>query len=629
MSSDGQFPRIGRAALDLALEAVRSGLGLVDDFLNPESTRLRSPQKPVPQPDQGPARPARPPKPEPQQEEPLSDSTIFNSAHDAFVAMYSDGRITAWNPAAESTFGWTRDEAIGRTVTETILPEELREPAEEGLKRFLETGEAAVLGQRLEAEAVHRDGHRFPIEVTISPVDLGDGDWSFYAFLHDISERQQAERYRGAQLAVGGVLAGASTIEDAMPAALQAIGEASGFEAGAFWRQDPDSGRLRCEVFWAGEEMELDALERETRRLELEPGDDLPGVALADRTATWVRKVAYDPDFSRAELARDVGIESALAAPLVREDNVYGVMELFTSAGQPPAPEALDALAVITSQLAEYSARKQAEHDSEKLKDEFFALVSHELRTPLTSIIGYTDMLARKEADQLSDRGIKMLEVIRRNADREMRLVGDLLMLVRIEAGRFELEPGEVDLRPVVTEAVDAARPAAENAGHELRLRAEQVSRFGGDGERIGQVIDNLLSNAIKFTPDGGQIEVRVAEDDGDAVIEVEDSGEGIPPQDLERLFDRLYRASSATEGHVPGAGLGLTIVKGITEAHGGRVTVESEVGKGTTFRVELPMAPAADASSNGSANVNGDANGNGQLAAVPAEAEGEEEVAR
>ncbi len=336
----------------------------------------------------------------------------------------------------------------------------------------------------------------------------------------------------------------------------------------------------------------MEAFEERTRSLEVAPGEDLPGVALADRTATWVRKVAYDPDFSRSELAREAGLESALAAPLVRDETVYGVMELLTSSGQVPKPEALDALAVISSQMAEFSAR-MAEQDAERLKDEFFALVSHELRTPLTSIIGYSDMLAKKEAEGLSDRGVKMLEVIRRNAGREMRLVGDLLMLVRIKAGRFELEPGTVGLRFVVNEAVEAARPAAERQGLELTVEAEDVPRFAGDSERLGQVLDNLLSNAIKFT-DEGAVQVRVFERGDDAVIEVEDTGAGIPPEDIERLFDRLYRASSATAGHVPGAGLGLTIVKGIVEAHGGRVDVESRVGQGTVLRVELPLTKEA-----------------------------------
>lgn len=566
MAQDDHLAGIGRLAFGLVRTAARATQDVVEELLGRSDHAGPSPNG------NGAAPPPRPPEPAAAPGPSVPDSAIVGNSHDAFVAVDEAGRVSAWNRAAESLFGWTVDEALGRDAG-GVLPRILAEEVEEG--------------RRVEASAIHREGHEIPVEMTVSS---GEGDWRRYAFLHDISERVEAERFRGAQLAVGGVLAGAASLDDAMPEALRAIGEAFGFQAGAFWRPN-EQGNLRCQVFWSDSDRTA-ALEERTRALEIKPGEDLPGVALADRTATWVRKVAYDPDFSRSAEAGEAGLESAMASPLVRDETVYGVLELLTTSGQPPKPEALDALAVISSQMAEFSAR-MVEQDAERLKDEFFALVSHELRTPLTSIIGYTDMLARKEAESLSDRGVKMLEVIRRNAGREMRLVGDLLMLVRIKAGRFELEPGTVGLRFVVNEAADAARPAAERQGLELKLRAEDVPRFPGDSERMGQVVDNLLSNAIKFT-DEGSVEVRVFERDDHAVIEVQDTGPGIPPEDVERLFDRLYRASSATAGHVPGAGLGLTIVKGIVEAHGGRVEVESEVGQGTTFRVEIPLTAEA-----------------------------------
>jgi PAS domain S-box-containing protein len=236
--------------------------------------------------------------------------------------------------------------------------------------------------------------------------------------------------------------------------------------------------------------------------------------------------------------------------------------------------------------------QRRAEAEIERAKQEFFGSVSHELRTPLTSIIAYTELIKDFDTDNLSEEGRKALEVIDRNAQRELRLVGDMLLITRIQEGGFSLQLDSVDLAVVVEDAIDAARRPAESAGLEIRAEVDPqgVPELTGDPHRLGQAVDNLLSNAIKFTPGGGWIAVRLHRRGDLAIIEVEDSGLGIPEEEQKRLFDRLYRASSALQHQIQGVGIGLSIVKAIAEAHGGAVRVESEEGTGTTFTLEIPL---------------------------------------
>jgi signal transduction histidine kinase len=231
-----------------------------------------------------------------------------------------------------------------------------------------------------------------------------------------------------------------------------------------------------------------------------------------------------------------------------------------------------------------------AERDSERLKDEVLALVSHELRTPLTSVVGYVDLVL-DGSDELPGDVRRFLEVVERNARRLLRLVGDLLFVAQAEAGRMELSRTEVDLGAIASDAVEAARPEAERAGATLVLDAEPVRTFLGDRDRCAQVLDNLISNAVKFTGSGGHIQVTVAERGQSAVLEVADDGPGIPVEEQSLVFERFARASGAEQRAVPGAGLGLTVVKAIVEGHGGDVGVLSAPGAGTTMRVTLPLA--------------------------------------
>ncbi len=253
---------------------------------------------------------------------------------------------------------------------------------------------------------------------------------------------------------------------------------------------------------------------------------------------------------------------------------------------------------------AEAAGRALAEQNErlrelDRLKDEFVALVSHELRTPLTSIRGYVDLMLEEGGGPVSEDQRKFLGVVERNADRLLHLVNDLLFVARSESGSLRLDTSEVDLATIGAECVERAQPLATERSIELRLDAAPTF-VPGDPLRLAQVLDNLISNGIKFTPEGARVAVAIRQRAGSAVIEVSDTGMGIPSGEQDRLFERFFRTSTATKAAIQGTGLGLTVVKAIVEAHGGQIAFESEEGTGTTFRVELPLVQPVDLERNG-----------------------------
>jgi PAS domain S-box-containing protein len=247
--------------------------------------------------------------------------------------------------------------------------------------------------------------------------------------------------------------------------------------------------------------------------------------------------------------------------------------------------------------VIDVTARREAELELEQqnaqlrqldtLKDEFVALVSHELRTPLTSIRGYLELVT--EDTNLTTEQLRFLETIDRNAQRLQRVVGDLLFVAQVEAGKLSLEVGNVDPNTLVEEAVQAAQPSASAKSIDLTANFGELPEIRGDRARLAQVLDNFISNAIKFTATGGSVVVATRVLGGDVEVVVSDNGMGIPANELPLLFERFFRAERATSGAIPGTGLGLAIAKAIVTAHGGRIRVESEDGDGTTFQILLP----------------------------------------
>jgi PAS domain S-box-containing protein len=248
----------------------------------------------------------------------------------------------------------------------------------------------------------------------------------------------------------------------------------------------------------------------------------------------------------------------------------------------------------LARQARQLRLQNEAMRELDRQKDEFIGLVSHELRTPLTSIIGYAELLLDERARGL-DSG-QFLAVIERNAHRLMRLVGDLLFLSGISSGQLSMEFRSADLAEVAAYAVAQQRPEALRKHIDLRLSATDVPRFTFDPVRASQLLDNLLSNAVKFTPDGGRVEVRLGVDGDRAVLAVADTGIGIADTDRRRVFERFFRTATVTRQAIPGTGLGLAISKAIVEAHQGTITVDSEEGRGSTFKIRLPLRPAGAA---------------------------------
>jgi two-component system OmpR family sensor kinase len=248
----------------------------------------------------------------------------------------------------------------------------------------------------------------------------------------------------------------------------------------------------------------------------------------------------------------------------------------------------------LNSMLGQIEAAFSAQQESESRLRRFVADASHELRTPLTSIRGYAELFRRGAADRPEDLA-KAMRRIEQEAARMGVLVDDLLLLTRLDQGRpLEREP--VDLARVAADAVDDAR--AVDPDREITLDTPERPTVTGDDVRLRQVMGNLLTNARQHTPPGTPVHVRVATEDGSAIVEVADEGPGLTPDQAVRVFERFYRADESRTRERGGTGLGLAIVAAITEAHGGKAAVETAPGAGARFRVELPLP------SNGNGNA-------------------------
>jgi PAS domain S-box-containing protein len=508
-------------------------------------------------------------------------AAIIESSTDAIMSGSLDLTYTSWNQGAERMFGYTAEEVIGKPIT-LLMPEDQQAEALEIVDQVVRQDRVV----QLETVRQRGDGGEVHVAFTYSPIRDSSGKTvGISAIGQDVTERKRAEaaireseaKFR-AFVETTEEWVWASDANNTHTYSNPAVERILGIK--------PEELVGRNWLDFVVEEDREQIVEAIAQRTDDKTG--WSGLVIrwrhADGSIRHLESNAAPVLGSDGEVVGWQGTDRDVTHRIQAERD----RERLLTVEQ-------EARAFAEAAQRDLAAQNERLRELDRLKDEFIALVSHELRTPLTSIRGYTELLLDGEAGTLTGDQRQFLGVVERNAHRLLHLVGDLLFLAQVEAGKLVLDIGALDLGNVASESVETARPQAEAKDITLTLATGPVPLIAGDRARISQLLDNLVSNAIKFTPEGGRVDVRVRALKQRAVLEVRDSGMGIPAGEQEFLFQRFFRTSTATEQAIQGTGLGLAISKAIVEAHSGRITVTSEEGEGTTFEVTLPLHSAAE----------------------------------
>jgi signal transduction histidine kinase len=300
----------------------------------------------------------------------------------------------------------------------------------------------------------------------------------------------------------------------------------------------------------------------------------------------------FFPNEEHRALVRRLGMLSVMIVPLVADGQAVGCLSL--NSNQPERRygaedvELAQELARRAAMAIQHARLYRQAQDAIGVREEFLTLASHELKTPLTPISLVIQIL-RKRAEQYLPIDASLVERAQRPLERLTGLINDLLDISRIQAGRLRVLPAPTPLRDLLRELVEAHRLTAPDHPLELVEPPEELVVLG-DRARLAQVISNLLDNAVKYSPPGSPVRVALQAQEGQALLSVQDSGIGIPPEQRQQVFERFFRARNAPSSHYGGLGLGLYIARDIVERHRGRIWVESELGRGSTFFAALPL---------------------------------------
>jgi PAS domain S-box-containing protein len=472
---------------------------------------------------------------------------VFEAVPDAVVIVDGVGRIVLANAQCQAVFDRTPESLVGEPI-ELLVPDRFRTGHPRRRSGYGADPNPRPMGL-LRLAAVRRDGSEFPAEISLAPI-AADGGHYVSATVRDITPRiRDEERFR-------------SLLEAAPDATV--IVDSTGTIVLTNNRMTDIFGYPASEL--VGHRVDL-----------LAPADQ------RESSLAGFLRYLESPN------ALPMGVNQELK---VRHHDGHQVpVEISIS------PLATDEGVLVSVALRDITERLRIQHESLRQRDELIGTVSHELRTPLASIIGYAELMTDLDEVDLSRRARKLLGVIERNANRELQLVDDLLTMAYLNDNRLRVNRVAVDLMAIGRRVVDDHELRARERGLRLTLVEgdQDVAPVLGDFYRLVQVLENVVTNALKFTRPGGRIDVSVHDHETMGMLQVRDTGTGVTAEERTKLFDRLYRAPAAIADQTQGAGLGLTIVRGIVEAHGGWVDLDSEIGVGTVVRVAVPYADQPD----------------------------------
>jgi PAS domain S-box-containing protein len=518
---------------------------------------------------------------------------IVEIAADAVICMDAFQRITFFNKGAEAIFGWTSDEIVGQRI-ETLIPDRYRSAhphhvAEFGRSRV----KARRMGERREIAGVRKNGEEFPAEAAIAQVHQGDSV-IYSVVLRDMTVRKRFEQRQQFLAEAGEKLASSfgssETLNQVARLAVPAMADGcilenrvgNGFLAGAAAHVDADIEEILDEVATAGARVPSEG--HPLTEILRKP---LP-VLLQSNAASRLMDASASPAYLKAVKAMNP--QSALFLPLVAREQLIGALTLFRTKRSFDGDDLgfAEDLARLTALALDNARLHDTVRASLRARNEMLGVVSHDLRNPVAAVKMLSRTLLRAPEDG-GEPARGSIELIAQAAEQMDALIRDLLDVNRLDAGKLRISAMPVDPSVLLTDSLQTLRPLVGEKGISFDIQIETpLPKVMADRERIQQTLSNLVGNAIKFSPGGSKIVVGARRDADGVIISIVDGGKGIAAEHLPRVFDRYWQSSRTDR---QGAGLGLAIAKGIVEAHGGRIWIESKPGEGTTASFTLPLA--------------------------------------